>query len=291
MIKTMAHTFNTNSLNTIVRTSAVTAYIAYARAQKSLSESEIVALIAKGDDASKNKVIESYSLFMLSFASKFAKGDEVLELISCATIGMKKAMESFDASRGTKFISYAVHYMYMEISKYFREVAPMIRRASDAKISSKATRISDKFFAVNGRYPSEEEIVDSLKDEFGLEASTSDVVLIRVSSMDSKVSSDEDSEVASEVGEIAVSTASRNEFLAEEEKEHNAYLVSKMLRVLTPMERNVISMVYGVDGNETAHELDDVAERYGLTAERVRQIKVGAERKLAMYGKKIVASM
>lgn len=286
----MARRFDTRSLNTIVRTPAVTAYIAHARSQKSLTESEIVSLIAKGDEASKNEVVESYSLFMLSFAAKFAKGDEVIDLISCATIGMKKAMQSFDASRGTKFISYAVHYMYEEVSEYFREVAPFIYRPMDAKVGNKANRISDKFFAENGRYPSEEEVVDALKDEFGLEVDTADVIHIRVSSMDAQVSTDEDSEVASEVGEIAVATASHNDCLIAEEREHEAYMISKMLRTLTAMERNVIGMLYGVDGN-TACDIDAVAERYGLTTERVRQIKVGAERKLAERGKRVLANI
>lgn len=286
----MAHNINTRVLNTIVRTPSVNAYIDFARKQQPLSESEIEALIAKGDDISKNKVVNSYSLFMLSLAAKFAKGDEVLELVSCATIGMKEAMKSFDASRGFKFISYAVHYMYMEISKYFREVVPMIRRPMDAKIGSKANRISDKFFAENGRYPSEDEVINALKDEFGIEVATTDIVRVRVSSMDAQVSSDEDSEVVSEVGEIATATASHNEYEDEIEREDKHHIVSRALRVLTMKERNVVEMAYGLgEYNNVTYSDEDIAEKYALTKERVRQIREGALKKLQSCGKRALA--
>ena len=284
----MARSFSTNSATIINRTPAITAFLASARKFQPMREEEILAKLAEGTDEAKNAIVDSYALFMFSFASKFAQGDTILELVSYATIGMKKAMKSFDSTMGVKFITYAVHYMYMEISEYFRTVNPVIYRSCDAKLNGKVTRINDKFFATNGRYPTESEVVDSLKEEYGIEAKESEVSIIRVSSMDSQVSTDEDSATAGEIGEIATATASINDYEKDIEQEQKEREVNLLLSVLTPMERNVITMLYGLNG-EVEHEKEDIAERYGLTAERVRQISKEALRKLTASKERVLA--
>ena len=71
------------------------------------------------DVKAQNDLINCNLRFIFSVASTFAKGDEVLDLVSAATIGAIDAIQSFDESLGTTFLSYAVHYMRLGISEYF----------------------------------------------------------------------------------------------------------------------------------------------------------------------------
>lgn len=284
----MSKAINTKSANIINRTPAVSTFINNAKKFVPMSENDIVKAIMSGNDKERNKVVESYSLFMLSLASKFAQGDEIIDLISLATIGMKEAMESFNPSVGTKFISYAVHYMYMEISDYFRTESPMIRRSADAKLNGKVNRINDKFYAENGYLPSEDEVIESLKAEYGIDAKERDIRLIRVQSLSEQIDS-EDGATAEEIGEIAVATASYNGYEDDIENEQNKRAVRLLLSTLPIMERNVLSMVFGINDEGIAYELDDIADRYGMTSERIRQIKMSGLKKLTERKERVLA--
>ena len=85
-----------------------------------------------------------------ALAKMFAKGEEVLELTSAATIGLAAAMDSFDATKGVRFYSYAYHYMLMEIFKYLKTDAQLVINKGRNRMGSKPNRASDKFFAENG---------------------------------------------------------------------------------------------------------------------------------------------
>lgn len=286
-------TINTTTANIINRTPAVTAFLASARKYNVLTAEEelaIFARIAKGDEAAKAELVNHNLRFIFSLASCFAKGDEIMDLVSIATIGMYNAIDSFESARGFRFLSYAVHYMRAEISEYYRTDANMVRKGYDFKAVSKANKVANKFFAEQGRMPSEEELIDILNTEYNMEIkSRMEIVGARYESMDEEVG--EDGDTAGEIGELATRTASVNDFEGEVEREQTEYAVNRLIATLTPKEQNILRMAYGLTEDRVEYDDESIALRYGLTAERVRQIKVGAVKKLKEKKERVLASI
>lgn len=283
----------TTTANTIERTPAVTAFLASARKYPILSEEEIVAninLAKQGNLAARHKVTNSYLLFMFSLCTKFAKGDEALGLVSLATIGVDKAIDSFDATLGYKFISYAVHYMRMEISDYFRTINPMIRTTNNAKIGSKANKAAERFYQQEMRMPSEDELIEMLESEYGIEIKDKrDVVSAKISSISEQVADDA---TAEEIGEFAEVSASTNDFVAVAEKEQNSRTAHLFLSTLSVRDASIMKMLFGLDEwEDNAQSEEAVAERYGLTSERVRQIKEASLKSLRSRKRAVLAAV
>jgi len=287
-------TITTTTANTIVRTPAVTSFLADARKYPILPEEEITAnikLAKQGDVAARHKVINSYLMFMFSLCTKFAKGDEALELVSLASIGTDKAIDSFDATKGFKFISYAVHYMRMEISEYYRTIHPMIRTSNNAKIGSKANKIAEQFYQSEMRMPSEEELIEALEAEYGIVIKDKrDVASVKVSSISEQVG-DEDA-TAEEVGEFAEVSATTNEFVAVAEQEEKSRAAHLFLSTLNARDANIMKMIFGIDEWENNPQAEEsIADRYGLTAERVRQIKETTLARLRTRAKRVMEAV
>jgi len=262
----MSRIINTTIATTTYRTSATNAFLADARRYELLSEEEIVNLISKakqGDIVAQNKIVNHNLRFIFSLCNCFAKGDEVLDLVSLATIGMIKAIDSFDATRGFKFLSYAVHYMRLEISEYFRTTAPMIEVTNSAKIGSKAKKIADKFYQQEMRMPSEEEIIDLLDSEYGIKINDKrDVMNANVSSINEQIG--EEGETAEEIGEVAMLTASTNDYEEIENEEYDKRIVNLFLSTLSVRDANIMKMIFGVcEWKDNPQTEESVAEKYG----------------------------
>ena len=273
----MARAIDIRSNSTKIRTAAEEAFLKDARRYNVLTadeESEIVSRIQMGDERAKSELVNANLRFIYSLATKFSQGDDVLDLCSLATIGMYTAMASYDATKGVRFLSYAVHYMREEISEYFATDAQLVRNKM-GRIATKANGISEKFFNAEGRYPTEDELVEILESEYNVAIKSRTAVLNHSynSLSDRK---DEDGATAEEVGEIAVATASRNDYEREMDNEDNRYKVAKILAILPERTRTILEMSFGVGDYDTEYEDEAIAEKFGLTAERVRQIKVKA---------------
>jgi hypothetical protein len=107
-----------------------------------------------------------------------------------------------------------------------------------------------------------------------------DVVRVRTASLDSTIGTDDgDTATVGEVGEIALATASRNDYEAEINKEDNEYRVSVLMQGLSVREQEIVSRKFGI-GFDRAYELDEIATELGYTHERVRQLLAEALKKL-----------
>ena len=273
----MARKIDVRCGSTKSRTEASEQFLATARKYPVLTadeEKEVIARIKRGDESAKGELVNANLRFLYSLATKFAQGEEVMDLISVATIGMMRAMDSYESNCGVRFLTYAVHWMRAEISEYFDTDAQLVRNKQQYKFGARCDAVSNKFFAENGRYPSESELVDMLQEQYNMEISSRSVLLSHTySSLNSQI--DEDGTTAEEVGEVAVATASRNEFEDEVDAEDNRYKVEKLLATLPIRSRTILEMSFGM-GIYEGREMDDeaIAEQMGLTSERVRQIRV-----------------
>lgn len=285
----MARSINTNTTVKFNRTDVVNAFLAEAKKHEVLTpvaERELFARLADGDESVKEKIYKSNMRFVISLVSKFAKPNNFEDLISEATIGMYEAMDSFEYMKGYRFITYAVHYMRMKISEFYNETAPMVRRSTIAEAASyRANRMSEKFYAENGRYPSEDELMDILNTAYDMGIKdTADLVQTRISSVNEEVG--EDGDTAMEIGEVATATASTNDYEREIEKDARMYAVERALSVLSPRDKEIITLAYGLFGSPQ-YDNDAIAEKFGMSAENVRLLKIKALKRIQVIAKRI----
>lgn len=280
---------NTRIANTINRTNSVESFLRDTRKYPVMTKEETTNAFIRlnnGDETAREEIFNSNLLFMFSLASKFAKGDNILDLVGEMSFGMQRAIDTFEYQKGYTFLSYAVHWLYASITAYFEKYSTIVKSTNSHLIGNKAHKAGEKFFAENGRMPSEEELMDILESEYNLQIKNrTDLVSVKAESMDGVI--DEDGTTVGEVGELAVTTATHNEYEDTINAEHNAHCVDAILSRIPLKNREIIEMYFGVgkyDG--MAMDKDAIAEKLGCTSERVRQIIEGSLSKLRDMAKR-----
>ncbi len=276
----MARVIDTTITNTTTNTKALLALTAEIRRYSVLSaerEFELLSEFATASESRKaeirKEIANANMRFVLSVAKKYSgDGDKVCELVSIGTMGIYKAVDTFDLSKGFRFISHAVHWIRAEISEYFRSEDALVRRSNNAKIGSKENAVRQRFLQTEMREPSEDEIIEALESEYGIKVlDKCDVVKVTTARLDDNVSSDGDGDTLSEIGDVAMAMASVNEYERESELEDARYRAARLLKGLSFRESEIICRKFGI-GYEREYELDEIADALGYTHERVRQI-------------------
>ena len=275
----MARIMNTTATTATNNTAILTALTNEIRRYKTFSTEEEIEKFeefahAEGavKDAIRAQIAHANLRFVLSVAKKYSNdGDTVAELVSEGTFGLYRAIDTFDVTKGFKFISHAIYWIRAAISEYYRSTESIVRRSNNAKIGSKDKAIREKFLQTEMREPSEQEIIDALESEYGIKVlDKADVVTIKKARMDAKVSEDDDA-TAAEVGEIATATATTNEYVRVAEREDAEFRVGRLLSSLSVREQSIVCRKFGI-GYDREYELDEIAEELGYTSERCRQI-------------------
>ena len=238
-------------------------------------EVELAVRIREGDQVALEKLTKANLRFVVSVAKQYQNNGLTLgDLINEGNLGLIKAAKRFDEKRGFKFISYAVWWIRQSIMQALAEQSrivrlPLNRVGSLNKINRTFSELEQKF----QREPSTEEIAEVVG------VSVEDVrdnlkVAGRHVSMDAPfVNGEENSliDVLADVNESKPDTGLISDSLTVE--------VKRALATLTTRESDVLELYFGLNNN-TAMTLEEIAERYNLTRERVRQIKEKATRRL-----------
>ena len=231
--------------------------------------------IREGDQLALEKLTKANLRFVVSVAKQYQnQGLSLGDLINEGNLGLIKAAQRFDETRGFKFISYAVWWIKQSILQALAEQSrivrlPLNRVGSLNKISKTFSELEQKF----EREPSPEELAEVL------EVSASEVVdTMKISgrhvSMDAPfVQGEENSllDVLENDGDEKPDDGLMNDSLRKE--------VQRALSTLTSREADVITLYFGLNG-EHAMTLEEIGEKFNLTRERVRQIKEKAIRRL-----------
>ncbi|MDD3630308.1 MAG: RNA polymerase sigma factor RpoD/SigA [Bacteroidales bacterium] len=238
-------------------------------------EVKLAQRIKQGDEAARNKLVKANLRFVVSVAKQYQnQGLSLQDLINEGNIGLIKAAERFDETRGFKFISYAVWWIRQSILQAIAEQSRIVRLplnqiGSINKISKETARLEQEL----ERMPSIEEIADIIEIPENKVAES-----IRISgkhvSVDAPVSPDEDATMLDLF--VPSDTPSTDQALIQESL---AKEIQRALSSLTKKERDIINMYYGI-GYAHPYSLDEIAEKYKLTRERVRQIKEKAIKRL-----------
>ena len=238
-------------------------------------EVELARRIKEGDEAALHKMVRANLRFVVSVAKKYqGQGLTLSDLIYEGNYGLIKAAQRFDETRGCKFISYAVWWVRQSILKALSDHARTVRLPQNRiGTLSKMRKASDRLAQKHGRRPNIEELADELeiKETKVLEG----VQHARRSlSVDAPFSDDNGNSLL-DVLPDAEQEAPDEELTAESVKID----VERVLSMLSPREAEITRLYFGL-GAERPQTLQALGERFGLTRERVRQIKEKALRKL-----------
>ncbi|MCF0212662.1 MAG: RNA polymerase sigma factor RpoD/SigA [Bacteroidales bacterium] len=231
-------------------------------------EVQLAQRIKQGDQAALDRLTRSNLRFVVSVAKQYQnQGLSLPDLINEGNVGLIKAAKRFDETRGFKFISYAVWWIRQSILQAIAENSRIVRLPSNQlgalnKLKKEISKLEQKL----ERPPSEEELAemldipeDKIKSVLGFSG--------RHISIDAPLVADEDVnfvDVLPNEDTPATDSVLMHESLAKE--------LERSMSSLTEYEREVIKMYFGI-GYPNAFSLDEIAMKFGLTRERVRQIK------------------
>lgn len=240
-------------------------------------EAELARRIRDGDQEALDKMTRSNLRFVVSVAKQYQnQGLSLADLINEGNVGLMKAAKRFDETRGFKFISYAVWWIRQSILQAIVENSRIVRMPmSKAGSYNKINDVYLSFVQEFERDPTDEELAELL-DMTPKEVQAMMRGSNRHVSLDAPLPNSDDGD-----------TTMLDLFMSEDSQEPDLELMAESLReevaqglsILSPREVEVIASYYGLNGYKPLN-LEEIGERYGLTRERVRQIKERAIRRL-----------
>lgn len=239
-------------------------------------EVDLAKRIKQGDQIALEKLTKANLRFVVSVAKQYQnQGLSLSDLINEGNLGLIKAAQRFDETRGFKFISYAVWWIRQSILQALAEQSRIVRLPLN-KVGS-LNKINKAFSELEQQYerePSPEELAELLEITTD-EVETTLGVAARHVSMDAPFVEGEDNSLLDVLENTAMpGTDSHLEYADSLRRE-----IERSLSTLTDRQCDVIKLYFGI-GVEHPMSLEDIGEKFGLTRERVRQIKDKAINKL-----------
>jgi RNA polymerase primary sigma factor len=231
--------------------------------------------IKSGDNESLRKLVKANLRFVVSVAKQYQnQGMSLPDLINEGNLGLMKAAQRFDETRGFKFISYAVWWIRQAILQALAEQARIVRLPVN-KIGS-INRINRAFARLEQEYerePSSQEIADTLEM---IPEDVKDALKTngRTVSMDAPISSEEDNNMYDVIQSNDAPSPDKNLI-----NESLAYEIERALNTLSNREARVLKLYFGL-GMKHPFTLEEIGEQMSLTRERVRQIKEKAIKRI-----------
>jgi RNA polymerase primary sigma factor len=239
-------------------------------------EVKLAIRIKQGDQKALDKLTKANLRFVVSVAKQYQnQGLSLPDLINEGNLGLIKAAQRFDETRGFKFISYAVWWIRQSILQALAEQSRIVRLPLNKvgltnRIQKAYSHLEQEF----EREPSAEELAELLELDIEEVSSTLGIAARHVS-MDTPLSEGEDNTLIDVLINPNAEMANQNI----EHKESLKQEIDRSLRTLTERQKEVICFFFGI-GVDHPMSLEDIGEKFNLTRERVRQIKDKAITKL-----------
>lgn len=230
---------------------------------------------------------------VVAAAKKWAKTDTLMDYVNEANFGLYEAICKFDAEKGTKFSSYAMWFIKRAINQYNNGSLPMVKKTNLSKTFHIISKATNDFVQEHERTPTIEELFDVVTTKYNKDIKDKyDLLDTHVTSIDLGESNDDEIYPGGDMFDYNRASASYNGYEEKQADDFDKTVVSSLLSKLSPRKRTIIEMRFGMfekDNNiRREYERDEIGEKLGLTAERVRQLEGEAmEEMKAEYIKRV----
>jgi len=226
----------------------------------------------------RKKLVESNQRFVVSVARRWQKGDNLMDIVNEANIGLMHAIDNYDLNKKQRFITYAVWWIRKYINDYIIFKERPIVPANAVKLYTYVPKVRNAFFTENHRYPTFDELKEILKKKHNVSVKhDEDLEIFSMTSIDDTYFEPNEHVMSEDTIEYENVTSSNN-IEDDNDKSDVKTIVSTLLQYLNEKEQKVVKLYYGIDCHEKG--LDTISDEMDVSKERVRQILISSLKKL-----------
>lgn len=262
------------------------------RSYKPLKQEEIEKLFTLYRNGTKEerqsafaKICKHNERLVVSMAREYCSAtDSLNDLIQEGNIGLMKAVEQYDFSSGASFGGYALYWIRRYISLFKNNTTPMIYQPVYSTFKNSIKEVSNKLNHELERSPTSEEILDELKknkpkQRFNHKDDLVRVEYLYIDSADDNTEDQANTKQKYDQIQFSSEVMAHNDYLDIIEGESTKNMVSNLMSILTKNEATVVSMFYGLNGNDES-SMKTIAEGLNFTPQRISQIYASAITKM-----------